>query len=237
MSRQVLNPLSAHVCHLVRLSSQQRVGGFDRVCDERSDTPPDCSLEATPEFKQWQGAKAQRGQRVQRFLRKHRATLLGAASAAALFLLLAVLLPLHGPTTEPPVAPEAATAARPIAPAPSPPRAATQASKKPRTEVAKQAGSAAAGAKPLAQQVEALQRQLAQSQAAAAAAENASHTEAARLQELLAAREAELADWRRQTREAQAAADRRAAEAAQQQADGIEQVPGSWRQSHGHVSD
>lgn len=197
----------------------------------RSQTDPishqTCRLEATPEFKRWQGVGVRHGHRLQRVLHKHRATLLGAASAATLFLLLAVMLPSHSPSAgQSHLASEVANVARPGS-APPPPQAVGQPVKESKHEAAKQTARAASQPDPLAQQLDALQRQLAQSQAAAASADAAFHAETARLQELLAARKTELVDWRRQAQEAKAAAEQQAvaAEAAREQAAGTKQVP------------
>lgn len=80
-----------------------------------------------------------------------------------------------------------------------------------------------------------MRQQLQQAQAAAASAGAASDTEASRLRELLATREAEASDWRRQTQEAKAAAAQReaeAADAARQQAAGADHAPAADVKKH-----
>lgn len=143
-------------------------------------------------------------------LHRHRATLLGAATAATFFLLLAFALPALGPGTSP------------ASPAGMADPAAAQ-------QHAKQLQQAVQEATEAKRQLQDVTQQLRQAQAAAKSAHAESDSEGARLQELLASSEAEVRDWRQQAQEAKAAAqqqeadfDRAAAEIVQKLRDAAE---------------
>lgn len=155
-----------------------------------------CSLEQSATFKQWKvdrtpwwGLLRNKASR-QVLLHRHGPTLLGAAYAAAFFVLLTVLPLALGPSMRP------AGMAGP---------AGTQ-------QQAQQLQQAVRDAMEAKRQQQDVTQQLLQAQAAATAADAASHSETARIQELLALRDAELDRIRQQVQEAKAAAHQQAAD-------------------------
>jgi hypothetical protein len=155
-----------------------------------------CSLEQSATFKQWKrdttpwwGLLQDKPSR-RALLHRHGPTLLGAAYATAFFVLLTVLPLALGPSMRP------AGMAGPAG----------------AQQQAEQLQQAVRDANEAKRQQQDVTQQLLQAQAAATAADAASHSETARIQELLALWDAELDRMRQQVQEAKAAAHRQAAD-------------------------
>ena len=167
-----------------------------------------CSLEQSATFKQWKLDKTpwwgllrnKPSRRV--LLHRHGPTLLGAAYATAFFVLLTVL-----PLALGPIMGRAGMAG---------PASAQQ--------QAEQLQQALRDATDVKRQQQDVTQQFLQAQATASAADAASHSETARLKELLAARDAELDRFHQQAQEAKAAAQQQVADSHRVSADTAEEL-------------